>query len=376
MSSFAQAIQTAILLFPIVALFFTIPYILHQYHKYGSIHSWRTVVIYSFILYMMSAYFLVILPLPSQEYVSSLHRRAYNLQPFLVFQKIFTNTGLDLSDFSTYFPTLKNAVVYEAIFNVFLTVPFGVYLHYYFKCSFFKTFLFSFGLTLFFELTQLTGLYFIYPCSYRVFDVDDLILNTLGGCIGYFIGSLFLKFLPTREEMDEKSYQKGESVSFLRRMVSIGIDVSLIFLLTFFGGFLIYRMRLPKVLLGLPVLLYCFLILIFHRSVGMSFLKLKFESFRTSYLRWWHIFGYYFFFISEYVLFPVSFLALGYALHHLGYLSQVVFEYTVVVVFAFTLMVYVISFLKRLFHMRLVYELLSGVQLKSTIQFKKTLDDE
>ena len=33
--------------------------------------------------------------------------------------------------------------------------------------------IFSFLLSLFFEVTQLTGLYFLYPGSYRLFDVDD-----------------------------------------------------------------------------------------------------------------------------------------------------------------------------------------------------------
>ncbi len=35
-----------------------------------------------------------------------------------------------------------------------LVLPFGVYLRYYFKCSFLKTVLASFLLSLFFELTQ------------------------------------------------------------------------------------------------------------------------------------------------------------------------------------------------------------------------------
>lgn len=48
------------------------------------------------------------------------------------------------------------------------------------KLGFFKVFLLSFELSLLIEISQLvlrTG-----SC-----DVDDLILNTLGGCIGYFI---------------------------------------------------------------------------------------------------------------------------------------------------------------------------------------------
>lgn len=45
--------------------------------------------------------------------------------------------------------------------------------------------LLGFGLSLTVELTQLTGIWGIYPCAYRKFDIDDLILNTLGVAIGF-----------------------------------------------------------------------------------------------------------------------------------------------------------------------------------------------
>ena len=38
---------------------------------------------------------------------------------------------------------------------------------------------------IFFEVTQLTGIFFIYPKAYRLFDVDDLLINTLGGILGF-----------------------------------------------------------------------------------------------------------------------------------------------------------------------------------------------
>lgn len=44
---------------------------------------------------------------------------------------------------------------------------------------------FGAGLSLAIELTQLTGNWGLYPCPYRNFDVDDLILNTAGVMAGY-----------------------------------------------------------------------------------------------------------------------------------------------------------------------------------------------
>lgn len=45
--------------------------------------------------------------------------------------------------------------------------------------------LLGFGLSLTIELTQLTGVWGLYPCPYRQFDVDDLILNTAGVALGF-----------------------------------------------------------------------------------------------------------------------------------------------------------------------------------------------
>ena len=67
--NYLNTIKTAIIFFPFLALFFTIPYILQQYHKYGSINKLRSLIVYSFILYLLVVYFLVILPLPSIEEV-------------------------------------------------------------------------------------------------------------------------------------------------------------------------------------------------------------------------------------------------------------------------------------------------------------------
>jgi hypothetical protein len=43
----------------------------------------------------------------------------------------------------------------------------------------------GFALSLAVELTQLTGTWGFYPCAYRKFDMDDLVLNTLGVALGF-----------------------------------------------------------------------------------------------------------------------------------------------------------------------------------------------
>lgn len=52
---------------------------------------------------------------------------------------------------------------------------------------------FGVGLTLTVELTQLTGLWGLYPCAYRQFNVDDLILNALGVVVGFLLARISSK---------------------------------------------------------------------------------------------------------------------------------------------------------------------------------------
>ena len=61
---YIRSIEMACLFFPFIAFLFTLPFVLYEYHKYGSINKFRTLILYSFILYLMVIYFLVILPLP------------------------------------------------------------------------------------------------------------------------------------------------------------------------------------------------------------------------------------------------------------------------------------------------------------------------
>lgn len=52
------------------------------------------------------------------------------------------------------------------------------------------------ALSLTVELTQLTGLWGLYPCAFRKFDVDDLLLNTLGVVLGYLVARSMVSVAP------------------------------------------------------------------------------------------------------------------------------------------------------------------------------------
>lgn len=224
MSQYIEPLKSALVLFPFVALVFTLPYMLLQYRRYGAVLFIRTAIVYSFVLYLMCAYFLVILPLPDVEIVSGLTSARVQLIPFREIADLLRNAGVGWTQPATWYRLVWNRDFFQMAANVAMFTPLGIYLRYYFGCNLKRTLLFSFLLSLFFELTQLTGLYGFYPRPYRLADVDDLMTNTCGGMLGYVLAPLVMHVLPSRERMDARAYRKGEQVSVTRRCFASLID--------------------------------------------------------------------------------------------------------------------------------------------------------
>ncbi len=235
-------VKVALILFPFLSVFLTIPFAIYSYRKFGSITFMRIFVLFTFIFYLMAAFFMTILPLPDMAEVANSKAPTPQLIPFHFIVDFINQTVLSITNPSTYLPALTQDVFLQPLFNVFLLLPLGVYLRYYFRFSIGKTTLIAFLLSFFFEITQLTGLFFLYPHAYRLFDVDDLLLNTLGGLIGYALAPLFTFFLPSREKMDQKSSARSERVSFVRRFLATFIDW---FLLNVTTGLLTWLHLLP-----------------------------------------------------------------------------------------------------------------------------------
>ncbi len=285
MNIYLNSITTAIIVFPFIAFLITLPYLIINYNKYGSISKLRSLIIYSFVLYLLCSFFLVILPLPSREYVSNLTIPKYQLEPFYFIYDI-TSNEYNLNTFNTLLKIIKEPSFYQPLFNIILTIPFGIYLRYYYKCSFKKTLFLTICLTLFFEITQLTGIYGIYSRNYRMFDVDDIIFNTLGGILGYFICKPFLKILPSRESIDNKSFKMGKKVTGLRRFIAFIIDI--FFISIVFGISLIiylinnYSLNLINFIILLLIVNYVMLVLfpiIFKgKTIGKSLVRISVKS--------------------------------------------------------------------------------------------------
>lgn len=230
MNAYLFPIKFAFLTFPIAALLLTLPFLIVQYRKYGYVNKVRALVLYSMLLYFISAYYLVILPLPQNVHNCVARAGAVfeQLRPFQFVRDIVKESSVEWSHPTTYVQLLKERAFFQAAFNVVLTLPIGVYMRYYFQRSFLQTTVIAFLVSLFFEITQRTGLYGFYDCPYRLFDVDDLILNTAGGCIGFLLAPVFTYLLPRSHELDDNVDLAKKPVGFIRRGIAVWLDMTLL----------------------------------------------------------------------------------------------------------------------------------------------------
>ena len=232
MSNFIYDIQLGFLAFPLVALLLAVPYALYQYRRFGAISIWKTFVVFTFILYCLCAVSLIVFPLPADHSAVVESARTPQLHPFHVIEQIRETTDFSLGDRSTWGPALRSPVVYEAIFNVMLTVSLGAYLCYLFRCRWWMALLIGMATTLLFETSQLTGLFGLYAHPYRLFDVDDLILNTTGTMLGFWLMIPLAWALPSMDEVNEQARERGSSrVSLTRRALAAVVDLTVLVVL-------------------------------------------------------------------------------------------------------------------------------------------------
>lgn len=76
------------------------------------------------------------------------------------------------------------------------------------------------GLSILVELTQLTGIWGIYRCSYRYFDTGDLITNTTGAVFGSLLAAVVMTRRPARAKASGP-----RRVTIGRRLLGMFLDV-------------------------------------------------------------------------------------------------------------------------------------------------------
>lgn len=229
MNKLMVAVYAALLVCPFLAIAITAPFVYYQYIKNRMINVTRSVCFYLMICFTLGAYFMTMLPFPSMEIVAGMDSPWVQLIPFYCIYDFFANSGIVISDWKTVFPALGSGIFLGIMFNIIMLMPAGYFIKRLYDMRMKKLILIAFSISLLFELTQLSGLFFIYPRPYRIFDIDDLIQNTAGAVLGAYIANIVYRYT---KNIDKK-IRKGGEVSFRRRVTADIIDQAIIISLFF-----------------------------------------------------------------------------------------------------------------------------------------------
>ncbi|MEU8522449.1 VanZ family protein [Streptomyces sp. NPDC048577] len=217
-------VEAAVTLFPLIALLIMGPAAVHGYRRRGRAGGWPVLVFYSFVFYLLAAVLQTVMPLPADtdaHCATVRYAESPQLQPFAFHARIATTVDGDWT-----VGTLAGVTsTWTTVLNAVLLLPLGVYLRYYLRQRLLPATVLAFATSLFFETTQYTGLWFVYACPYRQFNVDDLTLNTVGAVVGWFVAGPLSRLLPVNEPDFERT-RYGHRVTLTRRALAFLTDLA------------------------------------------------------------------------------------------------------------------------------------------------------
>lgn len=211
----------AVLLGALVAVLAFVPFVAVSYRRRGGLTVGRTVMWAGAAVYFWAIWTYTLVPIPDGDDYRCAGR---NLRPFEFVDEIRDAVAVS----GRY---LTDPVVLQVALNVLLFVPLGFFLRVLGGRGILVAGLAGLAISGVIETTQLTGVWGIFPCAYRVFDVDDLIANTSGA----LLGSLLAFAVPKKHRGAQKApdAETPRRVTRRRRVLGILCDVIGVTLLAF-----------------------------------------------------------------------------------------------------------------------------------------------
>jgi glycopeptide antibiotics resistance protein len=165
---------------PIISIIPVLGIYLYQRFHLKSINRKNLVLSYLSFLYITLAFVaFTLFPFPDDmEHYCSTHNIKPNFDIMMIVNDIKFNPLLAYS---------------QAILNIIFFMPIGVFAKKVFDLNLLKSLFAGFALSTLIEVSQLTAMFGYFPCTFRTFDTNDIILNTLGAVLGYLAYVLQLK---------------------------------------------------------------------------------------------------------------------------------------------------------------------------------------
>lgn len=164
----------ALVLGLIVGTVLFVPFVAISYRRRGGLSFGRFVLWTAALVYFLAIWTYTLLPLPDPDAIRCVGVNLNVLEFIADIDGAIARPG----------STITDPAVLQLLFNVLLFVPLGFFIRVLGGRGFLVAVAVGFGVSLFIETTQVTGVWGIYSCAYRVFDVDDLLTNTLGAALG------------------------------------------------------------------------------------------------------------------------------------------------------------------------------------------------
>lgn len=211
----------AVLAGAVVAVLAFVPFVAISYRRRGGLTLGRTAMWAGAAVYFWAIWTYTLVPMPETD---SYRCRGVNLRPFEFVDDIRAAVAVS----GRY---LTDPVVLQVALNVLLFVPLGFFLRVLGGRGILIAGLAGFTISAIIETTQLTGVWGLFPCAYRVFDVDDLIANTSGALLGSLLA--FVVPAPHRGARRAPDAEMPRPVTRRRRVLGIVCDVVGIWLVGF-----------------------------------------------------------------------------------------------------------------------------------------------
>lgn len=197
-----------------------VPFVAVSYRRRGRLTFGRFLLWFALLVYFLAIWTYTLLPLPDPDLMRC---AGTNLDPMSFVDDI---TGA----IARGNPLLDPATLQLAL-NVLLFLPLGFFVRLIWHRGFIVATLSGAVLSLFIETTQVTGVWGLYPCAYRVFDVVDLMTNTLGAFVGVLLALLIpLKYRARPDQEIDANHP--HPVTARRRLVGMLCDWLTVTLMT------------------------------------------------------------------------------------------------------------------------------------------------
>ncbi|AHH94005.1 VanZ family protein [Kutzneria viridogrisea] len=184
------ALTTGLLAFAAIWAVMLFPLMARHRSRYGQVSPARLCSTASVTLYACLGVAVVLLPLPGPN--TPRLEQAVQLVPFqwvADIQEELAKHGLSAAH------ALSTQTFTQMLMNIALFAPLGLFARVLWRRGLLGATALGFGVSLLVEITQLTANFGTAPFAYRIFDVDDLITNTVGASAGWLAGALVLRAL-------------------------------------------------------------------------------------------------------------------------------------------------------------------------------------